>query len=114
MARYWEAKEIDTGDGYGSNIKGSLAVGENEIVFYKNKFLSGKTKAWRTIPIKGIKSIYRTPLFNITTIKYNRKPEKTGFWSRLFNGRTIGYKINDWQSFIQAVQEINPNIKIRI
>lgn len=114
MVRYWEAREVNnSGDDYSSNIKGSLAVGENEIVFYRNKFLSGKTKAWRTIPIRGIKSIYRTRIFNIVTIKYNRKPEKPGFFSKFFNSTSTSYKISDWQSFIQNIQSLNPNIKIR-
>jgi len=112
--RYWQAKEIDSGDGYGSNIKGSLVVNENEIIFYRNKFFSGKTKEWKRIPIRGIKSIYRTPIFNVITIKYNRKPEKTGFFSKIFNSRTIGYKIGDWQSFIESIRKLNSNIKIKI
>jgi len=114
QARYWRAKEIDSGDGYGSNIKGSLALGENEIIFYRNKFFSGKTKESRKIPIRGIESIYRTRILNIITIKYNRKPEKTGFFSRIFNSRRISYKINDWQSFIQNIKSLNTDIKIKV
>ena len=109
-ARYWQAKEVDTGDGYGQGIKGSLAIDENEIIFYRNKFLSPTTKEWRRIPIMGIKSIIRTPVFNFITIKYNRKPEKTGFFSRIFNSRTISYKIKDWQSFVQNVKSLNTKL----
>ncbi len=110
---YWEAKEVDAGDGYGQNIKGSLALGRNEIIFYRNKFFSGGTKEWRRIPIRGIKSIYRTPILNLVSIKYNKKPEKTGFFSRIFNSKTISYKIKDWQSFIENIRRLNPNIKIK-
>jgi len=111
--RYWQAKEIDTGDDYGQNIKGSLALGKNEIIFYRNKFFSGGTKEWRRIPIRGIKSIHRTSILNLVTIKYNRKPEKTGFLSRIFNSRTISYKIKDWQTFIENIRRLNPSIKIK-
>ena len=110
---YWSAKEVDTGDDYRQNTKGSLALSQEEIIFYKDKFLSSKTKEWRRIPIKGIKSIYRTPIFNLITIKYNRKPEKTGFWSKLFNKRNISYKVSNWKSFLENIQRLGPNIKIK-
>jgi len=111
---HWEAKEIDTGDGYGQSIKGVLTLSRNEIIFYRNKFFSGKTKEWRRIPIRGIKSIYRMPVFNLISIKYNRKPEKTGFFSRIFNSKTISYKIKNWESFIQNIRPLSPNIKIKV
>jgi len=112
VANYWPAKEIDTGDGYSQNFKGSLALGQNEIIFYRDKFFSG-TKEWRRIPLRGIKSITRTPIFNLVTIKYNRKPEKTGFWSKLFNKKTVSYKISNWQTFLENIQRLNLNIKIK-
>jgi len=111
---HWEAKEIDTGDGYGQSIKGVLTLSRNEIIFYRNKFFSGSTKEWRRIPIKGIKSIYRVPVFNLINIKYNRKPEKTGLLSRIFNSKAISYKIKNWESFIQNIRPLSPNIKIKI
>lgn len=111
---HWEAKQIDTGDDYGQNIKGVLTLSRNEIIFYKNKFFSGGTKEWRRIPIRGIKSIHRTRIFNLVTIKYNRRLEKTGFFSRIFNSKTISYKIKNWESFIQNIRTLNPNIKIKV
>jgi len=111
---HWQAKEIDNGDGYGQSMKGVLALEKNEVVFYRNKFFSGNTKEWRRIAIRGIKSIYRTPIFNLITIKYNRKPEKTGFFSRIFYSRTISYKIENWESFIQNIRSLSPNIKIKV
>ena len=111
---HWEAKQIDTGDDYGQNIKGVLTLSKNEIVFYKNKFFSGRTKEWRRIPIRGIKSIYRTRIFNLINIKYNRKPEKTGLFSRIFNSKTVSYKIKGWESFIQNIRPLSPNIKINV
>jgi len=111
---HWEAKEIDTGDSYGQSIKGVLTLSKNEIIFYRNKFFSGKTKEWRRIPIRGIKSIYRMPVFNLISIKYNRKPEKTGLVSRIFNSKAISYKIKGWESFIQSIRPLSPNIKIKV
>ena len=111
---HWEAKEIDTGDGYGQSIKGVLTLSKNEIIFYRNKFFSGSTKEWRRIPIRGIKSIYRAPVFNLISIKYNRKPEKTGLLSRIFNSKAISYKIKGWESFIQNIRPLSPNIKIKV
>jgi len=108
---YWPAKEVTSGEDYGKSIKGSLAVGQKEIIFYADKFFSKKSKEWRKIPITGIKSIYRTPIFNITTIRYNQKPGKRSFFSRIFNGRNVSYKISNWQSFIENVKRLNPNIK---
>lgn len=111
--KYWEATEIDQSDDYRKKLKGSLALNQREIVFYRDKFLSGESKIYRRIPLAGIKSITRTSIFNLTMIKYNQKPEKTGFWSKVFNKRTISYKIKDWQSFIESIQRLNLNIKIR-
>ena len=109
---YWPAKEVTSGgEDYGKTIKGSLAVGQREVIFYANKFLSSKTKEWRRIPIAGIKSIYRTPIFNLTTIRYNKKPEKKGFFSRIFNSKSASYRISNWESFIENIKRLNPNIK---
>lgn len=110
---YWQAKELDTGDDYGRKLKGNIALTNDEIIFYRYKFFSGKAKAWRRIPIKGIKSIYRTRIFNLISIRYNKKPEKTGLFSRFFNSRTISYKINNWETFIENIKKLNPNIKIK-
>jgi len=111
---YWQAKEIDRGDDYGANIKGSIGLTNDSIIFYRYGFLSGKAKAWRTIPLKGVKSISRTPIFNLISIRYNRKPEKTGFFAKIFYSRTISYKIKDYQSLIENIRRLNPNIKIKI
>ena len=108
---YWPAKEVTSGEDYGKNIKGNLAVGKEEIIFYADKFFSSKSKEWRRIPIRGIKSIHHIPIFNMTTIRYNRKPEKTGFFSRIFNGRNVSYKIFNRKSFIENIKKLNPNIK---
>ncbi len=110
---YWDAKEHDNSDDYSKRIKGSLALSKDEIVFFRYAAISGNPKKWRTIPLNGIKSITRIPIFSLIMIKYNRKPGKTGFFSKVFNGRNISYKISNWQSFIENIKRLNPNIKIK-
>ena len=110
---YWEAKEIDTGDDYGSNIKGSLALTQQEIIFFRYAWLSKKPKERRRISILKIKSIVRTPIFNIITISHNKAPERSGAWRRFFSKRKISYKIKNWQSFVDNIKKINPSIKIK-
>jgi len=110
---YWQAKEVNNGgDDYGGNIKGTIGLTNDSIIFYRYKFFSGKARAWRTIPIRGIKSISRTPIFNLINIRYSWKPEKTGFFAKLFYSRTLSYKIKDYQSLIENIRKLNPNIKI--
>lgn len=109
----WDAKEYDNSDDYSKRTKGSLSLSSEEIVFFKYAVISGKAKKLRTIPLAGVKSVVRTPIFNLITIKYNRKPEKTSFCSKLFNGRNVSYKINNWRTFLENIQKLKPNIKIK-
>jgi len=110
---YWQAKEYDTHDDYSRKIKGSLALTKKEIVFFRYAAFSGKAKKWRTIPISSIKSIARTPIFNLVMIRYNKAPKGSGALRRFFSNRTMSYKISDWQSFVENIRKLNPNIKIK-
>lgn len=110
---YWEAKEMNMSDDYGRNIKGSLALTKSELVFFRYTLLSGKAKEWRRILISGIKSIVRARLLNIITISYNRASPGSGGFRRFLGRRKISYKIKDWQTFIENIRKLNPNIKIK-
>jgi len=113
LVGYWQAKHIDTSEGQASR-KGVITLSKTELIFHYYGFFSGKAKERYRIPIKQIKSIIRTSLLNWTTIKFNKASEESSGFKKFFNKRTIVFKISDWQSFIQNIQILNSNIKIKV
>lgn len=109
---HWEAKEINT-DEAGSSRKGTLSLSKDYLIFYSYGFFSGKAKEWRRIPIVKIKSVTRSPIFKMVTFKYNKAPSGAGGFRRFFSKRVISFRIKDWQSLIENIRRLNPNIKIK-
>lgn len=112
QVRRWEAKYIDNTEG-SSNYKGTISLSSSELTFHSYGLLSGNPKERYRIPLTQIKSITRTPLLNIITIKFNKAPQESGALRKFFGSRNIMLKIIDWQSFIQNIQSLNSNIKIK-
>ncbi len=113
---FWPAKEVST-DEAGSSRKGVLGISGSDLIFYVYGFFSGQPKESRKITISRIKSIVRTPVFNMLTISYNRAPEGSGALRRFIGMRRVTFKIKNWQTFIEKIKElssqINPKIKIK-
>ncbi len=110
---HWQAKQIDT-DEAGSSSKGTLSLSKDYLIFYVYGFFSKEPKERRRIVISSIKSIVRTPIFNMLTIKYNRAPTDAGALRRFVGMRSVSYKIKNWESFIQNIRALSPNIKIKV
>jgi len=110
---YWQAKEIDT-DEAGSSRKGVLSLTKDSLVFFIYKFFSKEPKERRRIAISSIKSIIKTPILNMFTIRYNKAPASAGALKRFVGMRSIAFKIKNWESFIENIRTLNPNIKIKV
>jgi len=110
---HWQAKQVETDEG-GSSRKGTLSLSKDYLIFYIYGFFSKEPKERRRIAISSIKSIIRTPIFHMLTIKYNRAPAGAGALRRFVGMRSISYKIKDWESFIQNIRTLSPNIKIKV
>jgi len=108
----WEAKYIDNTEG-SSNYKGTISLTKTELTFHSYGFFTGDPKEKYRIPLSQIKSITRMPLFNITTIKYNKAPQGSGGLRKFFSGRNVMLKISDWKSFIENIRSLNTNIIIK-
>ena len=110
---HWIAKEIDT-DESGSSRKGTLSLTKDYLIFYVYGFFSNKAKERRRIAILNIKSIKRTPVLNFFMICYNKAPAGAGALRRFVGKRHITLKIKNWESFIENIRTLNPNIKIKV
>ncbi len=109
---HWQAKEIDTGEG-AHNVKGTLSLSNDYLVFFSYAFISGKAKERRRIPLSGIKSIIRTPILNTFTIRYNRASKGSNWLRRFIGMRSVCFKIKNWEPLIENIRRLNPNIKIK-
>ena len=110
---HWQAKQIDTDEG-GSSRKGTLSLTKDSLVFFVYGFFSKEPKERRRIAISSIKSIIRTPIFNMFTVRYNKASAGAGALRRFVGMRSASYKIKNWESFIQNIRVLNPNIKIKV
>jgi len=110
---HWQAKQIDT-DEAGSSRKGILSLSKDYLIFYVYGFFSKESKERRRIAISSIKSIIRTPILNMFTIRYNKAPAGAGALKRFVGMRSIAFKIKNWESFIENIRTLNPNIKIKV
>ena len=110
---HWQAKQINTDEG-GSSSKGTLSLSKDYLIFYVYGFFSKEPKERRRIAILSIKSITRTPILNMITVKYNKAPAGAGALRRFVGMRSVSYKIKDWESFIQNIRMLSPNIKIKV
>ncbi len=110
---HWQAKQIDTDEG-GSSRKGTLSLSKDYLIFYVYGFFSKEPKERRRIAISSIKSIVRTPILNMITVRYNKAPASAGVLRRFVGMRNVSYKIKNWESFIQNIRTLSPNIKIKV
>lgn len=110
---HWQAKEIDTGEGRSSQ-KGTLSLSKDYLIFYVYSFFSKEPKERRRIAILNIKSVTRTPILNMFTIRYNRASAGAGALRRFVGMRSVSYKIKNWELFIQNIRTLSPNIKIKV
>jgi len=110
---HWQAKQIDT-DEAGSSRKGTLSLSKDYLIFYVYGFFSKEPKERRRIAISNIRSIIRTPIFNMFTVKYNKAPTGAGALRRFVGMRSVSYKIKNWESFIENIRQLNPNIKVKV
>lgn len=110
---HWQVKRIDTDEG-GSSRKGTLSLSKDYLIFYVYGFFSKEPKEDRRIAISSIKSIIRTPILNMFTIRYNKAPAGAGALRRFVGMRSTAFKIKNWESFIQNIRPLSPNIKIKV
>ena len=109
----WYGQESDSAESTTSKRKGSLLLTNEEFIFVaKVGVFSKKLKCIWRIPLSAIKTVKKMgwPI-KAVFIVCNQSSKEAGVLKRLMGERHLSFKIQDEESFIAKIKELNPNIK---
>ncbi len=109
----WEGQESDSAESTTNRRKGSLLLTKDEFIFIaKVGIFSKKLKSIWRIPLSAIKTVKKMgwPI-KAVFITCNQSPKEKGVLKRLMGERHLSFKVQNEESFIFKIKELNPKIQ---
>ena len=113
VAGKWDGRESDAAESTMYRHKGMLLLTNDEFIFVARVgIFSKKFKSIWRIPLSSIRSVKKMPWpISAVFISYNKAPEGAGAFRRFIGTRNLAFDIEEHQSFIAKIKELNPKIQ---
>ena len=112
IIEYREAKIDENASGEtGTVFKGYLILTKDRLMFVSKKGLLKSVRKRFDIPVDKIKKISKFPLSKTWSFQANLAEEGAGALKRFFKQKTVHVKIEDGESFVGKIKEMNIEIK---